>query len=129
MFMYGKCCLTFMFGLVLQKKEKRRWIFKRGLNNEQFLCDNDQQMHAMAVAAATTAAAEAAVATAQAAVEIARLTRPSNYVREHCAAIVIQTAFRGYLVSENNHFFKLLWYNLYKSDYRLESSESNWDAS
>nr|DAD18040.1 TPA_asm: hypothetical protein HUJ06_019503 [Nelumbo nucifera] len=56
-----------------------------------------EQRHAIAVAVATAAAAEAAVATAQAAVEVVRLTRPSNFVREHCAAIVIQTAFRGYL--------------------------------
>ncbi|GMN31266.1 hypothetical protein TIFTF001_003179 [Ficus carica] len=53
-----------------------------------------EQRHAIAVAAA----AEAAVVTAQAAVEIVRLTRPSSFVREqYAAAIVIQTAFRGYL--------------------------------
>ncbi|KAA8540089.1 hypothetical protein F0562_026781 [Nyssa sinensis] len=56
-----------------------------------------EQRCAIAVAMATTAAAEAAVATAQAAVEVIRLTRPSIFVREHFAAIVIQTAFRGYL--------------------------------
>ncbi|XP_034710400.1 protein IQ-DOMAIN 14-like [Vitis riparia] len=57
-----------------------------------------EKRHAIAVAMATAAAAEAAVATAKAAVEVARLTRrPSIFVREHCAAIVIQTAFRGYL--------------------------------
>ncbi|GAB2255627.1 hypothetical protein Droror1_Dr00009405 [Drosera rotundifolia] len=52
---------------------------------------------AMAVAMASTAAAEAAVATAQAAVEFIRLTRPSMLIRENHAAMVIQTAFRGYL--------------------------------
>lgn len=58
-----------------------------------------EKRHAIAVAMATAAAAEAAVVTAKAAVEVARLTRrPSIFVREHCAAIVIQTAFRGYLV-------------------------------
>lgn len=46
------------------------------------------------------AAAEAAVATAQAAVEIARLTRSASFVKERCAAVVIQTAFRGHLVSK-----------------------------
>jgi hypothetical protein len=56
---------------------------------------------------ATAATAEAAVATAQAAAEVVRLTRPgavpastagSSFVRrEHYAAVVIQTAFRGYL--------------------------------
>ena len=53
-----------------------------------------KQRHTIAVAAA----AEAAVATAHAAVEVARLTRPSYRPREHYAATVIQTAFRGYLV-------------------------------
>lgn len=49
--------------------------------------------------AAAVAKAEAAMVTAQAAVEVARMTRPSNQAREHYAATVIQTAFRGYLVS------------------------------
>lgn len=57
--------------------------------------DQDQK-HALAVAVAT---AEAAMATAQAAVEAARLTKPATHAREHYAAVVIQTAFRGYLVS------------------------------
>lgn len=68
----------------------------------------DDQRHAIAVAVATAAAAEAAVASAHAAMEVARLTRPPtsnsiNYARDHhyhYAAIVIQTAFRGYLVSQ-----------------------------
>ncbi|PPS08624.1 hypothetical protein GOBAR_AA12020 [Gossypium barbadense] len=112
------------FGVV-QKREKRRWLFRRGNSNinhvqqceaktptpttststaappannaAETALDFAEQRHAIAVAAA-----EAAVATAQAAVEIVRLSsRPSNYanVREHYhyAAIVIQTAFRGYL--------------------------------
>lgn len=59
--------------------------------------DQDEK-HALAVAMAT---AEAARATAQAAVEVARLTS-SNHAREHYAAVVIQTSFRGYLVSSHN---------------------------
>ncbi|KAK1307490.1 Protein IQ-DOMAIN 14 [Acorus calamus] len=57
------------------------------------------QRHALAVAVATAATAEAAVATAQAAAEVVRLTRPTtgSFLREHYAAIAIQTAFRGYL--------------------------------
>jgi hypothetical protein len=47
------------------------------------------------------ATAEAARATAQAAVEVARLTKSSNHAREY-AAVVIQTSFRGYLVSSHN---------------------------
>ena len=62
-----------------------------------------EQRHAIAAAAATAAAAEAAVATAKAAVDIIRLsTRPSSSIsaREHYAAVIIQTSFRGYLVSD-----------------------------
>lgn len=105
----------------MQKREKRRWLFRRPSNiNHVQQCeakttteatrsttvpvnpalDIADQRHAIAVAAA----AEAAVATAQAAVEIVRLSsKPSNYtnVTEHYAAIVIQTAFRRYLVSED----------------------------
>lgn len=60
-----------------------------------------EQRHAIAVAATTAAAAEAAAVTAQAAVEIARLTRQpasSFATQPYWAAVVIQTAFRGYLV-------------------------------
>lgn len=67
----------------------------------------DEQRHAIALAVATAATAEAAVATAQAAAEVVRLTRPGTnnhhlhhsggFVREHYAAVAIQTAFRGYL--------------------------------
>lgn len=63
-----------------------------------------EEKHAFAVAAATAAAAEAAIVTAQAAAEIIRLTaRPRSIPlkQQHYAAIVIQTAFRGYLVSTN----------------------------
>lgn len=113
------------FSAMVQKREKRRWLFRRSSNinhvqqweektppaetTSNALVNNPasaiaEQRHAIAVAAATAAAAEAAVATAQAAVEIVRLSsRPSNYanVREqhYYAAILIQTAFRGYLVS------------------------------
>ncbi|KAL3499103.1 hypothetical protein ACH5RR_041835 [Cinchona calisaya] len=107
-----------------KKREKRRWLFRKPSNNEakvtahcapappppkntptppQVLLPTDQR-HAIAVAAATAAAAEAAVATAQAAVEIIRLTRSSNPTasssvmkHDNYAAVVIQTAFRGYL--------------------------------
>ncbi|KAK6936619.1 protein of unknown function DUF4005 [Dillenia turbinata] len=57
-----------------------------------------EQRHAIALAVASAAAAEAAVASAQAAVEVVRLIRPSKIFIENSAAIVIQTAFRGYLV-------------------------------
>ncbi|XP_047313156.1 protein IQ-DOMAIN 17-like isoform X2 [Impatiens glandulifera] len=101
-----------------KKREKKRWLFRRPtcghsanpkLSNTATTTTTNtdssnlsaEQRHAIAVAAATTAAAEAAVASAQAAVEIIRLTRPplpiSVQRREHYAATVIQTIFRGYL--------------------------------
>lgn len=51
-------------------------------------------------AMATTAAAQAAVATAKVALgDLPLISRPCADVgKEHCAAIVIQTSFRGYLV-------------------------------
>lgn len=75
--------------------------------------EEEPNKHAIAVAAATAAVAEAAVAAAHAAAEVVRLTssgRDANtlsmtYVseshawREDLAAVKIQAAFRGYLVS------------------------------
>lgn len=103
-------------GFCVQKREKRRWIFGKPTNLQETVTQQTQQAppptntttahvpvsteqkHALAVAVAT---AEAAMATAQAAVEVARLTRPTYQPKQHYAAIVIQTAFRGYLVSES----------------------------
>ena len=79
----------------------------------------DANKHAIAVAAATAAVAEAALAAAQAAAEVVRLTSGSNIgvggrnistsirasghvsgnQRRWAAAVKIQSAFRGYLVS------------------------------
>ena len=98
----------------MQKREKRRWIFRKPTNlSQESLKEKTEdvsaaaeQRHALDVAVAT---AEAAMATAQAAaVEVARLTRPTNHAREQLqsAAIVIQTAFRGYLVIDLNLFVK-----------------------
>lgn len=70
--------------------------------------ENDQAKHAYSVAVASAAAAEAAVAAAQAAAEAVRLTTVSKFTgksAEEVAAIKIQTAFRGYMVS----FYTLLF--------------------
>ncbi|KAJ6851253.1 putative protein IQ-DOMAIN 1 [Iris pallida] len=93
-----------------KKREKRRWLFRKNTNQEQHQQQQQakpaapaasvtaEQRHAIALAVATAATAEAAVATAQAAAEVVRLTRPDpRFVKGHCAAIVIQTSFRGYL--------------------------------
>ncbi|KAJ4774698.1 Protein IQ-DOMAIN 14 [Rhynchospora pubera] len=102
-----------------QKREKRRWLFRKSSTTLDQQTPppptppltkssvtptattpavTDEQRHAIALAVASAATAEAAVATAQAAAEVVRLTRPSTaFVREQYAAIVIQTAFRGYL--------------------------------
>ncbi|KAM1230970.1 hypothetical protein ACFX2G_041962 [Malus domestica] len=90
-----------------KKREKRKWIFRKPTNfNQQETVTQEavaeqkhvsaavEQKHVFAVAEAT---AEAAMATAHAAAKVAWLTRPSNHAREHYYAIVIQTAFRGYL--------------------------------
>ncbi|XP_050238738.1 protein IQ-DOMAIN 17 [Mercurialis annua] len=98
-----------------KKREKKRWLFRKASSQESVMQQSPakagannkatgvgdrvvvDQKHAVAVAVASAAAAEAAVATAQAAAEVARLTRPTYRAREHYAAIVIQTGFRGYL--------------------------------
>ncbi|KAL4324354.1 hypothetical protein GQ457_11G032300 [Hibiscus cannabinus] len=86
-----------------QKRGKRRWIFRKPTTHQETVIQHGEAStvtataNAIAVAIATTAAAQAAVATAQAAVEVVRLTRPCILFREHVAAVVIQTAFRGYL--------------------------------
>ena len=75
----------------------------------------EQRKHALTVALATAAAAEAAVAAAHAAAEVVRLTgTPQSYHtcdkgNQNLAAIKIQTAFRGYLVSS---FFNSIKFHL-----------------
>lgn len=107
---------------MLQRRGKRRWLFgKPALNTKEQnqgtkatnikchgtenggvgppkLVGEEEKRNAIEVAIATAAAAEAAVATAQAAVEFIRMTRPCILVKENQAVVVIQKAFRGYLV-------------------------------
>ena len=74
----------------------------------------DASKHAIVVAAATANAAEAALVAARAAAEVVRLTATSatgrtraadNYAgmerRRYLAAVILQSAFRAYLVSAN----------------------------
>ncbi|XP_030532365.1 protein IQ-DOMAIN 18-like isoform X2 [Rhodamnia argentea] len=99
-------------------RAKRRWTFLRPATEEAAAtrrCCRErtisttamrsvvEETHAdgaqLEVAMATTAAAQAAVATAKVALEVLPLiSRACADARiEHCAAIVIQTSFRGYL--------------------------------
>ncbi|XP_038993422.1 protein IQ-DOMAIN 14-like [Hibiscus syriacus] len=95
--------MSFLF-LVWTERWKRRWIFKKPTYQETVIQHDEAstittlpEAEQRSYAIATTAAAQAAVATAEAAVEVVRLTRPRILFREHFVAIVIQTAFRGYL--------------------------------
>lgn len=108
----------------LNKKKNRRWGFAKSAHNDQsrpyttqsqpnafgpsssYTEPLDANKHAIAVAAATAAVAEAALAAAHAAAEVVRLTSSTtthaNANRrwmEEAAAVKIQSAFRGYLVS------------------------------
>jgi hypothetical protein len=103
-------------------KEKRRWSFRRSSataaapkdsNSTEPIAttqpaavqgtldsDNEQKMHAMAMAAA----ADAAMAAAQAAAAVIRLntaTSRRNSTIEEDAAVKIQSVFRSYLVSNS----------------------------
>lgn len=99
----------------LQGKGKRRWAFLRDTaNRESIPCPARTIRNkagavakagsdAIEMAIATTAAAEAAVATARAALEALPVVRrqPFQSMLDHRSAIIIQTAFRGYLVTTN----------------------------
>lgn len=99
--------------------EKRRWGFGKSYREKQQHHQQprgeevrlpvpeadaeERSKRAIAVAAATAAVAEAAVAAAQAAAAVVRLTasggRAERKREEERAAVKIQSAFRGYLVS------------------------------
>lgn len=96
-----------------QKEKQKRRSFIASLNSNSHKGTpsrhqvDDPNKHALAVAAATAAVAEAALAAAHAAAEVVRLTsnvgRNTNVAHRlltaELAAVKIQSAFRGYLVS------------------------------
>lgn len=85
-------------------------VLKAEVNGESTETEAEQR-NGIALAVAKEAAAEAAVTTAQPTVQVSRLTRPPQYARVyHYAAIVIQTAFRGYLVRifKSLHIYKII---------------------
>lgn len=106
------------------KKKNKRWSFAKSSHNDHsrpyttpsqpnafgpsssYTEPLDANKHAIAVAAATAAVAEAALAAAHAAAEVVRLTsggtthaNANRRWMEEAAAVKIQSAFRGYLVS------------------------------
>lgn len=96
-----------------QKDKQKRRSFIASLNSNSHKGTpsrhqvDDPNKHAIAVAAATAAVAEAALAAAHAAAEVVRLTSnvgrnanvPHRLLTADFAAVKIQSAFRGYLVS------------------------------
>lgn len=71
----------------------------------------EDRNHAIAVAVATAAAAEAAVAAAQAAAKVVRLAGYGRHSKEERAATLIQSYYRGYLVTYPLSFS---FYNLHR---------------
>nr|POE69427.1 hypothetical protein CFP56_08678 [Quercus suber] len=94
-----------------EKQKRRSFIASLSSNSHKGTPSrhqvDDPNKHAIAVAAATAAVAEAALAAAHAAAEVVRLTsnvgRNTNVAHRlltaELAAVKIQSAFRGYLVS------------------------------
>ncbi|KAK8474523.1 hypothetical protein V6N11_068335 [Hibiscus sabdariffa] len=79
-----------------KKREKRRWIFRKPTIQEPAIRQQTTPPVKGTSHDDTARAADEAAVVVSA--QVARLTRPSKYARgHHYAAVVIQTAFRGYL--------------------------------
>lgn len=103
----------------MQKKEKKRWLFRKPTTIQENVPSpppahpsSNQMTHVGSSAEAigvseqrsAVAAAVATAAATEVAIEVARRSKPPlkvNNSRHHYAATIIQTAFRGYLVSVN----------------------------
>ncbi|CAI0469854.1 unnamed protein product [Linum tenue] len=81
-----------------KKREKRRWIFRKPTSQETAPSIQQKPTPPSADHSSAPAAEQRhAVAVAAAATAVTSLARPNYHAREHYAAIVIQTCFRGYL--------------------------------
>ncbi|KAI3824691.1 hypothetical protein L1987_06160 [Smallanthus sonchifolius] len=84
-----------------KKREKRRWLFRKPASGPVNVATQGGQQPKVSNLGGSGEAPARAVAlavAAAAAAEVARLSRPAaSYSREHYAATIIQTAFRGYL--------------------------------
>ncbi|GKV04993.1 hypothetical protein SLEP1_g17063 [Rubroshorea leprosula] len=129
------------------EKDRRRWSFTRSSNATSSKNNKppvpaddgnlDANKHAIAVAAATAAVAEAALAAAHAAAEVVKLTSGGGggsagggggggshrRLAQEMAAVRIQSAFRGYLVSVV--LFFLIFFSLLEKDMWTVASVEN----
>lgn len=112
------CSSHFLF--LLQKKEKRRWLFKKPATQDSPVKPsgvspppppqesdnaNSKTLPETAPSTATptpvpnAGRSPSAVATSASPIAVPNATRRIYYARENYAVVVIQTSFRGYLVS------------------------------
>lgn len=106
-----------LFGSKRPKDKKKLGSAAQAPSHNSFGSALDANKHAIAVAAATAAVAEAALAAAHAAAEVVRLTNVTGAAAgtsvarsRYLAALVIQSAFRGYLVTSLS-FNSLFYFN------------------
>ncbi|XP_010525569.1 PREDICTED: protein IQ-DOMAIN 14 isoform X2 [Tarenaya hassleriana] len=83
-----------------QKRGKRRWLFKKPPPSSSSSCPCQDHHSAEAIGNITSAGTtteDTAAGKYVPAAEVMFISRPSVYLKRHVAAILIQTAFRGYL--------------------------------
>ena len=94
----------------MQKREKKRWLFRKPTTVQENAQTQPQPQPSKTTnfREATADQNHAAIAES-AANEVVRVSRPPP--KEHRAAVVIQTAFRGYLVSVKTQIYLYIYLN------------------